>query len=51
MMDYFVVDASQRVFHIDANENAHPMTHYVEHPMDIDFHFNGIAHLKGLFTS
>lgn len=48
MMDYFVVDVTQRVFFIDSNELVQPMTHYVEHPLDIDFHFNSISHSKGL---
>lgn len=51
MMDYFVVDVTQYVFLIDSDESAQPMTYYVEHPVDIDFHFNSIAYSKGLFAS
>ncbi len=50
-MDYFVVDNNQDVLRIDASEFAHPMTHYVEHPIDIDFHFNSIAYNKGWFAA
>lgn len=49
-MDYFVVDNNQFVFRIDANEFSQPMTHYVEHPIEIDFHFNNIAYNKGSLT-
>lgn len=48
MMDYFVVSITQSVFLVDSNELALPMTYYVEHPVDIDFHFNSIAFSKGL---
>lgn len=51
MMDYFVVDVTQYVFLTDADELAQPMTFYVEHPIDIDFHFNSIAYNKGLLVS
>lgn len=50
MMDYFVVDVTQYVFRVDSNEFVQPMTHYVEHPIEIDFHFNSIAYSKGLFA-
>lgn len=50
MGDYFVVDNNQFVFRIDSNEFAQPMTHYVEHPIEIDFHFNSIAYNKGLLV-
>ncbi|KAG4070271.1 hypothetical protein HA402_009834 [Bradysia odoriphaga] len=46
MMDYFVVDVNQYVFLTDSDESAQPMTFYVEHPVDIDFHFNSIAYSK-----
>ncbi|KAG4070261.1 hypothetical protein HA402_009824 [Bradysia odoriphaga] len=46
MMDYFVVDNNQFVFRIDSDEFTQPMTHYVEHPIEIDFHFNSIAYNK-----
>lgn len=48
MLDYFVVENNQYVSRIDSNEFAQPLTHYVEHPIDIDFHFNSIAYNKGL---
>lgn len=51
MMDYFIVDVTQYVFIIDSDEYSQPMTFYVEHPDDIDFHFNEIAFAKGLFAS
>lgn len=51
MMDYFVVDVTQYVFITDSTEFDQPMTYYVEHPIDIDFHFNSIAYSKGLFAS
>ncbi|KAJ6633456.1 Aminopeptidase N [Pseudolycoriella hygida] len=46
MMDYFVVDIMQSVFLIDSDERTEPMTFYIEHPIDIDFHFNSIAYSK-----
>lgn len=49
MMDYSVIDNNQYVMRIDSNEFTLPMTHYVEHPIDIDFHFDAIAYQKGLF--
>lgn len=51
MIDYFVVDVTQFVFFVDSDELAQPMTFYVEHPIDIDFHFNRIAFDKGLLAS
>lgn len=50
MLDFFVVDIIQFVFRVDSNEFAQPMTHYVEHPIDIDFHFNSINYSKGWFA-
>lgn len=51
MLDFFVVDITQYVLRVDAHEFVQPMSHYVEHPIDIDFHFNTIAYSKGLFCS
>lgn len=51
MMDYFVVDNNHNSLRIDSSEFVHPMTHYVEHPYEIDFHFNSVAYNKGPFTS
>ncbi|KAJ6629262.1 Aminopeptidase N, partial [Pseudolycoriella hygida] len=46
LLDFFVVDNNQWALRIDASEFTLPMTHYVEHPIDIDFHFNSIAYNK-----
>lgn len=48
MLDYFVIDNNQYALRLDASEFTQPMTHYVEHPIEIDFHFNGIAYNKGM---
>lgn len=49
MMDFFVVDVLQSMFFADSNQNARPMTYYVERPYDIDEQFNRVAYSKGLF--
>lgn len=46
-MDFFVVDVVQLMFFADSNQNARPMTYYVERPYDIDEHFNRVAYSKG----
>lgn len=51
MMDFFVTDVKQYVFYTDSDEFSRPMTYYVEHPEDIDDHYDSIAYLKGLFNS
>lgn len=48
MMDFFVVDVAQLMFFADSNQNARPMTYYVERPYDIDDHFNRVAYSKGI---
>lgn len=48
MMDYFVVEIAQLMFFADSNQNARPMTYYVERPYDIDEQFNRVAYSKGL---
>lgn len=50
MIDYFIVDVTQFVFFVDSDESAQPMTFHVEHPIEIDFHFNSIALQKGLLA-
>lgn len=48
MLDYFVVDINRFALYLDSDEFTLPMTHYVEHPYDIDYQFSNIAYLKGL---
>lgn len=49
MMDFFVVNVLQLMLFADSNQNARPMTYYVERPYDIDEQFNRVAYSKGLF--